>query len=150
MAVCVLIAGVWTVNSWWSCWYGWVASKGRERFIGIDSGYLGVISCPSGGFDRIGWSWWANSHGLRWKPVVVARPTNFAVLTPLWMPLLLVAAPTACLWWRDRRRARPGYCAACGYDLAGLGSGVACPECGALESAVRAGSPRPPLSEKNA
>jgi hypothetical protein len=49
---------------------------------------------------------------------------------PLWMPFLLVAVPTGCLWWRDRRRRiPPGHCQRCGYNLTGNVSGV-CPECG--------------------
>src|SRR5258706_15768265 len=47
---------------------------------------------------------------------------------PLWVPLVLVAAPTACAWHRCRRHA-PGHCPTCGYDLVGIAAGV-CPECG--------------------
>jgi hypothetical protein len=48
---------------------------------------------------------------------------------PLWTPFLLVAIPTALLWWRDRRCIPPGHCRECGYNLTGNVSGV-CPECG--------------------
>ncbi len=49
------------------------------------------------------------------------------VTLPLWLLLLLIAIPTAFLWWRDRPP-KPGHCP-CGYDLTGNVSGV-CPECG--------------------
>ena len=49
------------------------------------------------------------------------------VTVPLWLPLVLIAIPTAFLWWRDRPP-KPGHCP-CGYDLRGNVSGK-CPECG--------------------
>jgi len=50
------------------------------------------------------------------------------LILPLWMPFLLIALPTAFLWWRDRR-VPPVRCQRCGYDLTGDASGV-CSECG--------------------
>lgn len=47
---------------------------------------------------------------------------------PMWMVFLLVVAPTALFWWRDRRYP-PGHCQRCGYNLTGNVSGK-CPECG--------------------
>lgn len=47
---------------------------------------------------------------------------------PLLAPFLLVALPTAFLWWRDRRYPA-GSCQHCGYDLTRNTSGT-CPECG--------------------
>ena len=58
---------------------------------------------------------------------------------PLWLPLLLIAAPTVWLWRTDCR-AKPWQCANCRYDLRGLASEsktvgseirpTKCPECG--------------------
>jgi hypothetical protein len=48
---------------------------------------------------------------------------------PGWMILLVGAAPTGWLWWRDHRRIPPGDCRKCGYNLTGNASGR-CPECG--------------------
>ncbi len=57
---------------------------------------------------------WGTQH--RWIAVL-----------PLWLLLLVIATPTAFLWWRDRRPL-PGHCP-CGYDMTGNVSGT-CPECG--------------------
>ena len=56
------------------------------------------------------------------------NPPALTVYVPLWLPLILLAPPTYWLFWLDRRKPRPGFCA-CGYDLTGNVSGV-CPECG--------------------
>ncbi|MFT3687028.1 MAG: hypothetical protein QM783_19255 [Phycisphaerales bacterium] len=51
----------------------------------------------------------------------------------IWPLPLLLWAPAAPLLWSGilaRRRALSGVCLKCGYSLAGLGEGVACPECG--------------------
>ncbi len=61
-------------------------------------------------------------------------------ILPLWLPLALLAMPTAVLWYRDRPFPR-GQCAKCGYDLTGNVTGV-CPECGAESD----DKPAPPAS----
>ena len=63
-----------------------------------------------------------------WRPTVSLGDYRL-VTVPLWIPLLLIALPTARLWWLDRRRPAPGHCPRCGYDLTGNVSGQ-CPECG--------------------
>ena len=49
----------------------------------------------------------------------------------MWLPLVLVAVPTAFLWYRDSHRFPPGHSQTCGYNLTGNVSGR-CPECGTL------------------
>ena len=61
------------------------------------------------------------------------------IIIPLWMPLILVAGPTAWLFYIDRP-AKPWQCAKCRYDLRGLEGGgdaggdkIVCPECGSAK-----------------
>ena len=60
---------------------------------------------------------------------------------PIWrglvLDILVFMLPWSLLLWgaglaRRRRRLRRGRCGGCGYDLAGIDRGTACPECGAL------------------
>ena len=79
---------------------------------------------------RFDWDWRENN--------ITLLHTEAYIAIPLWLPLLLIAAPAAWLWYTDRK-VPPGYCPHCRYDLAGLnvrsesgttgGNGV-CPECG--------------------
>ena len=77
------------------------------------------------------WEWNAEAETgwMPWKSPNVKQGLGL-VFVPLWLPLLLIAAPTAYLWRADRR-AKPWQCPKCRYDLRGLDGGV-CPECGNL------------------
>jgi hypothetical protein len=76
------------------------------------------------------------SPGLRWRFYldVSSDPAGdrwFSVFIPLWVPVALAFATTAFLWWRVQRDGSgPRHCPKCGYSLAGLAAGAACPECG--------------------
>ncbi|MCG8405829.1 MAG: hypothetical protein MI923_11590 [Phycisphaerales bacterium] len=71
------------------------------------------------GFDRYDWGF---SNGD------IAGKMQY-IRVPLWLPLLLVAIPTAFIFWRDHRFIPPGHCNECGYNLTSNVSGI-CPECG--------------------
>lgn len=57
------------------------------------------------------------------------------IIIPIWIPLALCMAATPALWYADRRRRQPGFCAKCGYDLTKNVSGR-CPECGSATGSV--------------
>ena len=77
-------------------------------------------------------SWWYIEWEDEWRLILRPRLAQVgprhALIIPLLWPLLLIAAPTAWLWYTDRRT-KPWQCAKCRYDLRGLDGGV-CPECG--------------------
>ena len=63
-----------------------------------------------------------------WLPWVYSGSGKTMIVCPIWIILIIIALPTAYLFYRDRRYPR-GHCQGCGYDLTGNVSGV-CPECG--------------------
>ncbi len=81
---------------------------------------------PTPRSERIWWPW------IGWR--TIGRATLIGAVAPIWALLLLVAAPTAGLWWLGRRRIPPGHCQKCGYNLTGNVSGR-CPECGTATDA---------------
>ena len=65
-------------------------------------------------------------HGM---PRVIRSPLGWRIIVPLWTLMLLVAVVSCIIWRMVPRRAVPGHCRKCGYDLTGNVSGK-CPECG--------------------
>lgn len=122
------------------CW--WVILKDRSppgAYLELDRGWLDFtwaegwrVRGPvrvSIHMTRAAWTW---SDPLGWPTCNLREPVRQLAI-PLWIPLLLVSAPTALLWRADRRAARrekAGLCAACGYDRRGLAASAPCPECG--------------------
>ncbi len=133
LVISVAIVVIAVASGWWHSYWGssllnerrfvFVVTRGLVGFgyldpmrIGFDEGWHLIVD----GRYFWGWNWWIQ---LVWSN------STRAVVIPLWMLLLVVAAPTARFWWLDRRRPRPGHCHKCGYDLRGnLPQG--CPECG--------------------
>ena len=89
--------------------------------------------------DRSGWDAGPAEFNLGlFLPIVSIRDIGpydgvVNVNVPCWLMLTLAAIPTAILWRRDRRSAKPGHCLTCGYDL--QASKKTCPECGAAMAA---------------
>jgi hypothetical protein len=139
--LCLPILAVWVASVRWTCVWNTVVPYGRQ----------GVPAIRQFGVERGCFKWWLNSgHGGRigqsWRYLgrritrepVVWTPDSWnemstlgvrGLFVPLWIPLAIVAVPTAFLWWFDRHRIRPGHCPKCGYNLTGNVSGI-CPECG--------------------
>lgn len=137
MVVCLLVGLAWPLSIPWA-WGWWDYRDGKRiNWIGFAQGGASIIVTTNAnrrwGVPR-SWGWYAGSSqdnvgGIEWLPRGGRyAPSVFFVHAPGWLCLATVAVPTAWLWWRDRRT-RPGHCA-CGYDLAGLGAGALCPECG--------------------
>lgn len=122
---------------------------GSRAQIDLGGGVLGLTTFQGSQADRdamiqqvhqgAGFSftaWITPEFGFVWPCAVDSRvpqipnpPTWFSIVViPLWIPVILMALPTAWLWLR--RRGTNDGCANCGYDLTGNVSGT-CPECGA-------------------
>ena len=133
---CALLVEVWILSLFWC--FGNVGPTGIRYVV---QGHAYITYHPPGSQTGLGWSFRRSDFGCVWWPshrVDMGRLARWWI--PLWMPLLVIALPTAWFWKRDRRPP-PGHCTGCSYDLTGNESGV-CPECGApIEKDSPSGTP---------
>lgn len=124
--LCAVILVAWLISVRY--WVHWVAEDHSGEYM-LASGKLTYIpsSPPSLGFR--GFMYIRRRPAEKGTPWWTTRVTRTHFLIPLAWPFLIIVAPTALLFWRDRHRIPPGHCQSCGYDLTGNESGV-CPECG--------------------
>jgi hypothetical protein len=143
-AACVLIVVAWFASGWWTLYLGY-GSRAAFRVVQVAAGQVELIwrDRSAGGQSGLilGWvagarrdtarsaRWWWGIDHERFYPSGSSALDTEVVYLPLYLPLLLIAAPTAWLIWRGRVRP-PGLCPACGYDRSGLRAGAPCPECG--------------------
>jgi hypothetical protein len=152
VALGVVVAGGWGMSRWWAIerwngWYDFRLGSGGIVFVEHDERRQGQPV-----FWRVGpnvfhaFDWTA--PGLldawplpdRWDLAIISRgydSSNPAAISGwslvLWpIPIVLGIAGVSVLRLGvvARRRAIMESCGRCGYSLAGLGDGAACPECG--------------------
>ncbi len=133
LVACVLIVVAWGVSLKWGVRY-----TSDDRGTAVACGVISILHSPGGpprptewSFLHMGrsdrdWGHWGFKWPRTWQHPMIDHRERYI---PLWLPLVVLAIPTAFLWHRDRRRIPPGHCRQCGYDLTGNESGK-CPECG--------------------
>ena len=146
LTLCVLLFALWLASGWW----GFLVVRWARPFTAshtlidlyIEYGELAcLMEVPPSLPDRTN-EWHAGVLDLttsplydHWRWGVSLQDFSFTdgyvqFALPLWLPFLLIALPTGFLFYRDRK-AKPGLCAVCHYDLRGLPeTTMNCPECG--------------------
>ncbi len=104
-----------------------------------DRAFVGWNGSPfmRGGKPDAGLHWWPQFIERTGRPAMLPPflpSSKWQLYIPLWMPFLLLAAPSVIAWRSHIQRQRLGGCSTCGYSLAGLPSGAKCPECGRVDS----------------
>ncbi len=137
LVLSVMLLVVWVGSGWYglSC----KVLSDRLNITFFQHGQFGVTcqNTPIEGFDGVSFGRIGDGPRLfrtfQWGEYAYTTPqgsvidTVRCVYVPLWLPLLICIASTACPWYCDRRLSKPGLCKQCSYDMRGL---EVCPECG--------------------
>ena len=128
VVVCVVLLAEWAVNTRYAVRY----ASGRLH-VSVGWGYT-FFTYQTGSKYRVppGFAFLGAGPSPRLElPYFVQLPSVTMGGLPNWIPSVVLALPTAYLFYFYRRdRCYPrGHCHKCGYDLQGNVSGV-CPECG--------------------
>jgi hypothetical protein len=138
-ALSTLIAAAWVASRWHYILWTWTDANGGLFSSSIQSGQIGCTRI-AGPMQLEGYvePWPGGLHhsvpssagpGPHWSHIPRCNfGRDWRLILPLWLPFLLIAAPTAWLWHRTRR-VPPGHCPKCRYDLTGIATST-CPECG--------------------
>jgi hypothetical protein len=121
LVACGLILLLWVITFFWESGY-----TGTKYGFSISPGYFGFAFC--GPYRLQGFYLVPAESSCVWAPIPHLCVIDIFVL-PFSLLLLVIAIPTAYLFWRDHRRIPPDCCLNCGYNLTGNTSGI-CPECG--------------------
>jgi hypothetical protein len=133
-AVTLLLVVAWVGSGWY-----WVTYVGRGGWYvgggGANPGTVGILIGDDPKTFRLGWYGGGDVQvdGWDWWFTCGTDSRGFNFDAPLWLPVVLVLAPTLLAWRLDakaRRVARAGLCRKCGYDVTTLPPALPCPECG--------------------
>ena len=153
LLICVMIAALWVFSAYYGIKWTHFRQSLVEQFSILAGCFLYSNSpLASSSVAADGWSFSAVGEPrrvLHWLPGLGLN--SFSL--PLWIPLVMMAIPTASLFILDRRqRSHKHCCHSCRYNLRGLPPTTSkCPECGTVRSAAQvrtASSPATPPAER--
>jgi len=135
LSATALLLSVNLATVWYALGFRWTNGAGHPRVVSVEWGAVRCVyhwATPHPVMSarlRMGWLFLRNEAHVFWLPRYSTRGAFGAGVTlPLWPAVLAMSVVTV---WAHRRSLRPlpGRCR-CGYDLAGIGDGVPCPERG--------------------
>jgi len=134
LLICVMIPALWVFSVCYAIKWTHFRQGLVEQFSILAGCFLYSNSpLASSSVAADGWSF-SSVGEPRWVLYLMPGVGRSSFRLPLWVPLVLIAIPTASLFILDRRqRSHNRCCHSCRYDLRGLPPTTPkCPECGTL------------------